>query len=115
MKGSGNDGARGSEGNLMTAILRRIDRGLADLGGVARELGITQEELRERLNTLSLMGYIEVSDGHRYDPSSRACVACSLSRRCATSPPPDSGLRTYRLTEKGRHLASRSASPLDDR
>ncbi|MCI0497100.1 MAG: hypothetical protein L0Z54_02245 [Thermoplasmata archaeon] len=94
-------------------ILRHIDAGICDIGEMAESLDVSPEELRDRLQIMGMLGFIQVSGAdHQYDPGSRGCMGCGMSRVCASGEAPSGtpgqpgqpGQTTYTITGKGRYL-----------
>ena len=70
---------------------------------IAKRLGITQENLQERLKMLVHMGYIKkaVSSGKE---CGRGCWKCSLSSLCEDDQSTSQKINWYELTEKGKKV-----------
>jgi DNA-binding HxlR family transcriptional regulator len=92
---------------MIKRMLVMLDRGSTTLSGMARQMDITEAELKNRLEMMVRMGHLESVPLHGDDPGSMAnCPGCILASRCkvdeCSGGPPVVG---YRLTDKGRRLA----------
>ena len=79
------------------------ERSTIDTGALARELGASIEDVRQRIQVLEQFGYIERTGLGCTQP----CEHCSLQSTC----PSKHTLRLWRVTSKGQ----RYLSPSNDR
>ncbi|MGA9351239.1 MAG: FeoC-like transcriptional regulator [Anaerolineae bacterium] len=80
---------------MLEELLRRIaEGGTYNLSELARELGVSEELLRQMIEDLVQRGYLRPVAG---DCQGR-CAACPLAETCAIGGP----TRVWALTEKGR-------------
>ncbi|NIP37310.1 MAG: hypothetical protein GWN18_20335 [Thermoplasmata archaeon] len=92
---------------MIRKALRLIDRGSITFSEMALELGMTEADLKNRLETMVMMGHLEAVTipGDAIDPDGHCpgCVMASTCREdvCSEGVP----VVGYRLTEKGRRLA----------
>jgi radical SAM protein with 4Fe4S-binding SPASM domain len=83
---------------LLEEVLERIRSGERDPAGIARELGVSTDEVLGAIKILQSLGYVEeVKKGED------ACSACPLRRVCSGSCVVPKG-SVYRLTEKSFSL-----------
>lgn len=91
---------------MIRKALRLIDKGSITFSEMALELGMTEADLKNRLETMVMMGHLEAVTipGDSVDPEGHCpgCVMASTCREdvCSEGVP----LVGYRLTEKGRRL-----------
>jgi len=95
---------------MIKEILKLMSNGTGTLSGIARELGISREELKSRLEMMERMGYLEEFHGDRGDgcgsAARSACAFCSIGKVCSDTGENDmSKTRRYMLTEKGKRIA----------
>jgi predicted ArsR family transcriptional regulator len=92
---------------MIRRLLVLLDQGSMTFGRVAQEMGLSEAELRGRMEMMVRMGHLESVplNGDSLDPGVN-CPGCLLSGRCLTDSCSD-GVPTvgFRLTEKGRRLA----------
>ena len=92
---------------MIRKALAIIDRGSITLSVMAQELGLTEADLKNRLETMVMMGLLEgiPIPGDAIDPEEHCpgCVMASTCREdvCSEGVP----VMGYRLTDKGRRLA----------
>jgi hypothetical protein len=89
---------------MLRKLLRRLtrDRATIEAGALARELGVSVQEIREMIETLERLGYIErIVLG-----CTQPCERCSLQLTCSLSHSP----RLWTVTSKGE----KCLSPIDD-
>lgn len=89
---------------MLEEVLRRIAKGgTYSLSGLARELGVGEELLRQMIEDLVRMGYLRPvagdCEGH--------CAGCSLAEICAVGSP----TRVWALTERGAKIAGEPSPP----
>jgi hypothetical protein len=83
-----------------------IDRGSITLSEMALELGMTEADLKSRLETMVRMGHLEAitipADAERPDDHCPGCVMASTCREdvCSEGVP----VVGYRLTDKGKRI-----------
>ncbi|MDK2974087.1 MAG: hypothetical protein PWP08_458 [Methanofollis sp.] len=91
---------------MMRTIARRISEETCTLPEIARELGVQQEALLERLFMMERLGFIARDGGctgsARTEASSRRCIGCSCA---ACGEAVGGNIVHYALTEKGKRLA----------
>ena len=96
---------------MIRRLLELLDQGSMTFGQVAKEVGLTEAELRSRMDMLVRMGHLEAVPigGDSLDPGAD-CPGCILSGRCLSDSCSD-GVPTvgFRLTEKGMRLARKGA------
>lgn len=91
---------------MIRKALRLIEKGSITLSAMADELGMTEADLKNRLETMVMMGHLEAVriPGDSRDPQLHCpgCVMASTCRRdvCTDGAP----VVGYRLTEKGSRL-----------
>lgn len=98
---------------MIQSIAQRIRDGNFTLAELAAAVGLTAEQLKNRLDLMVRQGYIvqeaacapAESDGC----GCHACCACGSRDPCAISPV------RYRLTEKGKHLIGKTEGQSDPR
>ena len=78
-------------------ILRLMVSGNMDLGGMARELDVTIDVLKSRIDMMIHMRYIEeiLVDGE-------SCGECIMKKGCGEEK--EGCITAYRLTEKGKKV-----------
>ncbi len=92
---------------MIKRMLVMIDRGSMTLSAMAFQMGLTEAELKNRLEMMVRMGHLEAMtiDGDSLHPEAD-CPGCVMASKCKTEEcsngPPVVG---YRLTDKGRRLA----------
>ncbi len=91
---------------MIRRLLVLLDEGSMTFGQLAVEMGLTEAELRGRMEMLVRMGHLDSVPlaGDSPDPGAD-CPGCVLSGRCLTDSCTD-GVPTvgFRMTEKGRRL-----------
>ena len=91
---------------MIRKVLGMIDSGSTTLSEMARELGMSEADLKSRLEMMVIMGHLEAVrlDGGP-DQTEDACPGCLLASTCrddtCSEGEPVVG---YRLTEKARRL-----------
>lgn len=96
---------------MIKRILRLMLEGRSGYGEMSAELGITEAQLENRLETMARMGYIEeeqpsdVSCGE-----AKFCMGCAYAKKGDKDGCSDSSLRSYFLTNKGRAFLERTSS-----
>ena len=92
--------------SMIVDILQHIDAGICDVGEIAESLGVDPGEVRERIQVMGMLGFLQAGGSERFDPTSRGCMACGMSRVCGTgtSPAEPADGKTYTITGKGRYL-----------
>ncbi|MCK5774368.1 MAG: winged helix-turn-helix transcriptional regulator [Thermoplasmata archaeon] len=88
---------------MLRSILEIMSRGGRSFSELALSLDISTRELRNRLQTLENMGYIEKMHG---DEDGRACTLCSSASRCGGCPSNFDFPNSYGVTRKGMKLIS---------
>jgi hypothetical protein len=91
---------------MIRKALELIDAGSITLSEMALELGMTEAELKTRLETMVRMGHLEALTipGDAVDPDGH-CPGCLMAGTCRDEVCSDGvPLVGYRLTEKGRRL-----------
>lgn len=81
---------------MISDILKQIFVERLSLNEIAQKMGMSGEQLKDRLRTMEQMGYLAKADPNIFRCSS--CSSCTASMTCD----PDSG--QYMLTEKGARL-----------
>jgi len=88
---------------MLRKLLRLArDRSTIDMGGLARELGVSIDEVRQMVRVLEQLGYIE----RTVLSCTQSCECCSLQPTCTLSHDP----RLWHVTSKGE----KCLSPIDD-
>jgi hypothetical protein len=91
---------------MIRKTLAMIDQGSITLSQMALELGMTEADLKSRLETMVMMGHLEAITvpGDANDPEEHCpgCVMASICKDevCSEGAP----VVGYRLTEKGRRI-----------
>jgi len=91
-------------------ILRMIREDRSTRADLAVELGITPDQLNDRLALMVRQGYLARVDAG--GPGTRECSCTCCCQPCAGNA---ASLAGYRLTEKGRRVASLERDPLTSR
>jgi DNA-binding HxlR family transcriptional regulator len=90
-----------------------VAEGTRSFSELADEFGLREPELKNRLEMMVRMGYLEAIHAHEVPEEELHCHGCLMAARCkdddCSDGPPVVG---YRLTEKGRRVAS-SATAVD--
>ena len=96
---------------MIRRLLVLLDQGSMSFSELAEELGLTQVDLKGRMELMVRMGHLEAIDlrGHHEDGGG-GCPGCVLSGRCRDKTCDDgTPMVGYRLTEKGMRLARKDA------
>jgi hypothetical protein len=91
---------------MIRNALALIDAGSITLSEMALELGLTEAELKARLETMVRMGHLEAVTvpGDAVDPEGH-CPGCLMAGTCRDETCSDGvPVVGYRLTDKGRRL-----------
>ena len=91
-------------------ILRMIQEGRFSAAGLAATLGLTQDQLGDRLALMARQGYLARVDAG--SPGTRECACGGCCQPCSERAASPTG---YRLTEKGCRVASMESDPLTSR
>ena len=92
---------------MIRKALQLIEKGSITLSEMAIELGLTEADLKSRLEMMVMMGHLEAVTipGDAMDPEGH-CPGCTMASTCrkdeCSEGVPAVG---YRLTEKGQRLA----------
>jgi hypothetical protein len=91
---------------MIRKALELIDAGSITLSEMALELGMTEAELKSRLETMVRMGHLEALTipGDAVDPDGH-CPGCLMAGTCRDEECSEGvPVVGYRITEKGRRL-----------
>lgn len=91
-------------------ILRMIRENRFSAAGLAAALGLTQDQLGDRLALMVRQGYLARVDAG--SPGTGMCACRCCCQPCSERAASPTG---YRLTEKGRRVASMESDPLTSR
>jgi hypothetical protein len=92
---------------MIRKALALIDKGSTTLSEMALELGMTEADLKARLENMSRMGLLEAVTipADAADPEGH-CPGCVMASTCKDDVCSDGNPTVgYRLTDKGRRLA----------
>jgi Mn-dependent DtxR family transcriptional regulator len=90
---------------MIKEILKLLSRGNITFNDLAIELSISQSELKNRLDLLEHMGYIEIIC--KENPTLESgCLFCSEANECAKNTKSDYFETIYKLTKKGRKVGN---------
>jgi len=92
---------------MIRKALQLIDRGSITLSEMAIDLGMTEADLKSRLEMMVMMGHLEAVTipGDAIDPEGH-CPGCIMASTCRADECSDGAPAVgYRLTDKGRRLA----------
>jgi DNA-binding Lrp family transcriptional regulator len=82
---------------MISDVLKHIFVERLSLNETAHKMGMSGEQLKDRLRIMEQMGYLKKTDAD----FSHACNSCSSCKACPTG---DLGGGQYMLTEKGYRL-----------
>ncbi len=91
---------------MIRKALELIDRGSITLSEMALELGMTEADLKNRLEMMAMMGHLEAVTIPRdaIDPDGH-CPGCMMASTCREDLCSDGvPVVGYRLTDKGRRM-----------
>ena len=92
---------------MIRKALQLIDNGSITLSEMSIELGMTEADLKSRLEMMVMMGQLEAVTipGDTVDPEGH-CPGCTMASTCKVDECSDGvPVVGYRLTEKGQWLA----------
>lgn len=86
---------------MLKEVLGSIEGGSRSVVMISRELGMEEDRVKEVIQQLIRMGYVEIID----DPAScitASCKGCPIYRDCRGNKDGSPRLVLYSLTDKGR-------------
>jgi len=88
---------------MIRRILEMIDRKGYGLSEIQKELGIDADQLNQRIQAMTRMGYIEIEGSRVGQCGTFSCLGCpNTVSRCHSY----SNFNVYRITEKGKGILS---------
>lgn len=85
---------------MIKELLRLISQDNMNLKEIAQQMNLSRDDLRNRIDMMIHMGYLELVEESRHGE----CAFCSIAKACKENCRDGIGVRVYRLTEKGRRV-----------